>query len=209
MRLISLHPFRQPKKKEYVSFQFDEKRWDLSGNRILVLPNFFPRTVIPVVDHNVRLLELPNPPHPYTAQFALDNPAITVRSRETADYDDNGLIEVGDLNLVLFNWNQDGGALPASWVNSRPAAGVVVGMEQLNAVLFDWGNSAETATVPEPVNGWSVWLPVWAACLSCSSGSAGRSLSPPIGTGRRKWSNGVIGQFLSRALESHVKRRRS
>lgn len=86
-------------KKEYVSFQFDDKVWDLSGYRFLVLPDFFPVTVIPVVDHNVRLLELSNPPHPYTAQFALDDATITAQSRPTADYNADGVVDAADYTL--------------------------------------------------------------------------------------------------------------
>ena len=86
--------------KEYVSFQFDDKKWDLTGNGILVLPNFFPASVIPVVDHNVRLLELPNPPHPYTAQMALDNPAIEVHGPLRSWNSDEG----GDW-MNCLNWN--------------------------------------------------------------------------------------------------------
>lgn len=136
--------------KEYVSFQFDDQLWDLSGNGMLVIPNYTDASVIPVVDHNVRLLELPNPPHPYTAQFALDDAAISVGPRPTADYDDSGVVDVGDLNLVLFNWNEDASSLPATWINARPVGGTLIGVEQLNPVLFNWGAPGSAAAVPEP-----------------------------------------------------------
>jgi len=67
------------------------------------------------------------------------------------DYDDSGEVEVGDLNLVLFNWDQPGPGLPAEWVNQRPAGNVAV--DELNGVLFNWGNTAAVATVPEPTTG--------------------------------------------------------
>jgi len=68
------------------------------------------------------------------------------------DYDDNGEVAVGDLNLVLFNWNEDGADLPAGWVNERPEPGTSVAVEQLNGVLFNWGDTAAIATVPEPAS---------------------------------------------------------
>jgi len=66
------------------------------------------------------------------------------------DYDDTGDVALGDLNLVLFNWNVDGEVLTSNWINQRPAAGIAVGLTELNGVLFNWGNTASAATVPEP-----------------------------------------------------------
>ena len=66
------------------------------------------------------------------------------------DYNNNANVELGDLNLVLFNWNFAGSLLPDDWINQRPAAGTTVGLAELNGVLFNWGNSASVATVPEP-----------------------------------------------------------
>jgi len=68
------------------------------------------------------------------------------------DYDDSGEVEVGDLNLVLFNWDQPGSGLPPAWVNQRPAGNVAV--DELNGVLFNWGNTSAVATVPEPTTAW-------------------------------------------------------
>jgi len=73
------------------------------------------------------------------------------------DYDDSGEVGTGDLNLVLFNWNEPGSGLPSQWVNQRPAG--IVGVEQLNGVLFNWANTASASTVPEPVSA-SVMLTV-------------------------------------------------
>ena len=80
-------------RKEYVSFQFDDQVWDLSGLPFLIIPNFKPG-VLPVVDHNVRLLELPSPQHPYSADFALDDAVITVGSG--ADFNADGDIDGED-----------------------------------------------------------------------------------------------------------------
>ena len=64
------------------------------------------------------------------------------------DYDDDGAVAAGDLNLVLFNWGEDGAGLPAEWINERPEGNV--GVDELNPVLFNWGNMASAASVPEP-----------------------------------------------------------
>ena len=68
------------------------------------------------------------------------------------DYDESGDVALGDLNLVLFNWNEDGGGLPPQWINQRPNPGTLVGLPELNGVLFNWGNTASLATVPEPAS---------------------------------------------------------
>ena len=62
-------------------------------------------------------------------------------------------VTVFDLNLVLYDWNVDGSALFGPWFNERPPARTVVGLEHLNAVLFNWGDTASVATVPEPAAG--------------------------------------------------------
>jgi hypothetical protein len=65
------------------------------------------------------------------------------------DFDDNGTWDLGDLNLVLFNWNADGTNLdPQEWVNNRPSAGTAVGLAELNQVLFNWGQPSLVAAVP-------------------------------------------------------------
>jgi hypothetical protein len=74
------------------------------------------------------------------------------------DYDDDAIWGLGDLNLVLFNWNEDGANLPPAWLNGRPEAGTLVGLPELNQVLFNWGQPGSLAVaVPEPaalVMGW-------------------------------------------------------
>jgi hypothetical protein len=68
------------------------------------------------------------------------------------DYDNNGTWGLGDLNLVLFNWNEDGAILPATWINSRPPGGTLVGLPELNQVLFSWGQPGSLVAVPEPAS---------------------------------------------------------
>jgi hypothetical protein len=45
-------------------------------------------------------------------------------------------VGLGDLNLVLFNWNVDGGVLTNDWINQRPTFGITVGLDEFNGVLF-------------------------------------------------------------------------
>ena len=69
------------------------------------------------------------------------------------DYDNSGEVEIGDLNLVLFNWDLDGSLLPNDWINQRPTAGTTVRITELNGVLFNWGNSVLASRIPEPNSG--------------------------------------------------------
>ena len=72
---------------------------------------------------------------------------------QPGDYNGNGLVEQADLDLVLLNWGQSFGGLPAQWVKERPSIGIV-DQEELDRVLLNWGNTAaglQAATaVPEP-----------------------------------------------------------
>ena len=67
------------------------------------------------------------------------------------DYDDDGTVGQGDLNMVLLNWGLSGTPTPIGWVNDVPEG--VIGQENLNTVLLNWGNTNEAASasaVPEP-----------------------------------------------------------
>jgi hypothetical protein len=65
------------------------------------------------------------------------------------DYDNSGLVEQADLDLVLGHWGEDVSNLPAAWTNDRPTAGVV-DQEELDGVLSNWGaTSTAAAAVPE------------------------------------------------------------
>jgi sugar lactone lactonase YvrE len=67
------------------------------------------------------------------------------------DYNNDGLTEQGDLDLVLLHWGNDVNGLPAEWTNERPMEGVV-DQTELDRILLNWGAGvAGTATtVPEP-----------------------------------------------------------
>ena len=71
-------------------------------------------------------------------------------SQLLSDFNHDGLWNLPDLNLVLFNWQQNEASLPTEWVNQRPA---IVGLESLNLVLFNWQQASNSlAAVPEPVS---------------------------------------------------------
>jgi hypothetical protein len=71
------------------------------------------------------------------------------------DYNDNGQVEQGDLDLVLLNWGQPG--VPNGWTNDLPMGNI--DQAELDGVLLNWGNMAAAglggaAGVPEPAS----WL---------------------------------------------------
>ena len=61
------------------------------------------------------------------------------------DYDGDQLVGDGDLVLVLDNWY----AIPsAEWSTNVPSG--MIGLVQLNNVLFNWGRTLPLTAVPEP-----------------------------------------------------------
>ena len=83
------------------------------------------------------------------------------------DFDNDGTWNLGDLNLVLFNWQKSSASLPGEWVNQKPA---VVGLDSLNNVLFNWQQSATSlATVPEPVSTILLGIGLLGYLISCRS----------------------------------------
>lgn len=69
------------------------------------------------------------------------------------DYNDNGQVEQGDLNLVLNNWGQPAPFTP----NGAPFVTATVDQEELNRVLTNWGATAAPSfagfDIPEPAAG--------------------------------------------------------
>jgi len=103
-----------------------------------------------------------NPNDWVTTQFNSDGLLCFLSCDGLTDYDNDGTWGLGDLNLVLFNWGEDGDNLPAVWMNSRPGAGTMVGLAELNQVLFSWGEPGSVAVVPEPAS----WMLVSLALLA-------------------------------------------
>lgn len=80
------------------------------------------------------------------------------------DYNNNGQVEQGDLDLVLLNW---GAAWPPpveGWVNNQPTDGKI-DQNDLDGVLLNWGNMAgagSAVAVPEPA---ALWLTLTGVAL--------------------------------------------
>ena len=68
------------------------------------------------------------------------------------DYNNSGLVEQGDLDLVLGFWGAEAGDVPATWDNDPPIG--FVDQAELDRVLSNWGSAALAAggagAVPEP-----------------------------------------------------------
>ena len=56
------------------------------------------------------------------------------------DYNGDGFVSQGDLDLVLLNWGADAGSAPAEWVNDLPEG--TISQDELDDVLLNWGVSA-------------------------------------------------------------------
>jgi hypothetical protein len=69
-----------------------------------------------------------------------------------ADYDQSGLVDQGDLDLVLVNWGSELlDAAAAGWANDLPIG--LVDQGELDKVLLNWGSTAGSlaaTSVPEP-----------------------------------------------------------
>jgi hypothetical protein len=57
------------------------------------------------------------------------------------DYDDNGVVDQGDLDLVLMHWGADAAEAPSRWRNDRPSG--LIDQEEVDAVLLNWGRVTE------------------------------------------------------------------
>lgn len=75
----------------------------------------------------------------------------TFRQAVEGDYNNSGLVEQGDLDLVLLNWGADAAPVPAGWINHLPLG--TIDQNELDAVLLHWGDqgaATAAASVPEP-----------------------------------------------------------
>ncbi|MEM9752437.1 MAG: hypothetical protein AAF916_03535, partial [Planctomycetota bacterium] len=93
----------------------------------------------------------------YLTRFGGDGDDLAVYAAIGAflagDFNGDGAVEQGDLNLVLNNWGSDtAGNIPAGWSNDLPLG--TVDQAELNAVLNNWGSSVAPDfagfDVPEP-----------------------------------------------------------
>lgn len=62
------------------------------------------------------------------------------------DYNNNGTVEQGDLDLVLLNWGSAASAVPDTWTNDPPAG--IVDQSELDGVLLNWGNTFASSIAP-------------------------------------------------------------
>ena len=87
------------------------------------------------------------------------------------DYNDNGLTEQGDLDLVLGYWGAGAEPLPDEWRSQRPADGGIVDQAELDRILANWGASrvslAGAAAVPEPTTAMIALLAVAVSIVAC------------------------------------------
>ena len=79
------------------------------------------------------------------------------------DFNGNGLVEQGDLDLVLGHWGADGTELPEEWINDLPDG--VIDQGELDSVLTGWGSSypslAAHVTPEPPTIGILVFAATW------------------------------------------------
>lgn len=106
--------------------------------------------------------------------------ALDALRQVDGDLNDNGVVEQGDLDLVLLNWGEVGRPAPRGWINNLPNR--LIDQEELDRVLTNWGRESlvppaqlSHAAVPEPSS--SLLL---IAALACSA------LSKSAGTGKWK-----------------------
>ncbi len=80
--------------------------------------------------------------------------SVTVLDVMSGDYNGNGQIEQGDLDLVLQNWGAFGSELEVGLYGHGPGQ---IGQGSLDAVLTSWGEATAPeftgSAVPEPVSG--------------------------------------------------------
>ena len=89
------------------------------------------------------------------AQVYLDEifwDSLAIEPPLEGDYDGDGIVGQGDLNLALLNWGFGPQPTPIGWVNDQPTS--IISQQELNKVLLNWGNTSEATAgvVPEPAS---------------------------------------------------------
>lgn len=95
-----------------------------------------------------------------TARNVADGVVLEVASAIAGDFNGDGMVDNGDLNLLLANWGA--ASVPAEWVNGFAGT---VDNDELNALLANWGEGVNAA-VPEPLSAVSVLVAVGIAGVS-------------------------------------------
>ena len=77
-----------------------------------------------------------NTPESIFDRHATLNGSITHLLR--GDYNNNGQVEQGDLDLVLLNWGRDASTPPAGWTSDLPSG--LIDQDELDRLLLHWGD---------------------------------------------------------------------
>lgn len=111
-----------------------------------VLDGWMFDTVFDITDDGRFMVGLGRNPSGTLEAFLVDLGGVAL----LGDYNNNGVVEQADLDLVLLHWGSSAAAVPDTWINDLPEG--LVDQEELDAVLLGWGNTAAlgTASVPEP-----------------------------------------------------------
>ena len=94
---------------EYVSFQFDNDIWDLSGNLMRRTPYGYDG-LLPTIDFECRLYELASEPtQSYTAQWCVDNAVLAVeKCLESTDFNQDCSVDYQDHSYLAAHWDESG-----------------------------------------------------------------------------------------------------
>ncbi len=93
---------------------------------------------------------------PFNANQVILSDYLFLGADLPGDYNLNGQVEQGDLDLVLQNWGLDTTAsgIPAGWLNDIPDG--LIDQAELDGVLLNWGGAAAPdftgSAVPEPAS---------------------------------------------------------
>jgi hypothetical protein len=102
------------------------------------------------------------------------NSLIVRPDSSLADYNNNGLVEQSDLDLVLLNWGSPlADPAAAGWINDLPSGPIDQG--ELDKVLLNWGSrpgNVGAANVPEPTGLAIALVLSLLACVCCPFGGA-------------------------------------
>jgi hypothetical protein len=95
----------------------------------------------------------------------------TIRSTLAGDYNGDGLVKQGDLDLVLSNWGRPASPPPAGWVEDLPVG--VISQSHLDPVLLNWGRTSESVTAASAAAAASIPEPGTASLVAVALGVLG------------------------------------